>query len=112
MLLPLEGLEIKDVVSDVSHRAADQRQVMAVFDREGKSDAVPIGGEESNTYKIYSDEMFFVEDPHELYKHWETAVWAAISRHEVKPGMNELQEDFVGGMGTPASASALEKLGR
>src|ERR1700726_4086646 len=37
LLLPLERLEIKDVVSDVSPRAADQRQVTAVFDREGKS---------------------------------------------------------------------------
>jgi hypothetical protein len=109
LLLPLERLEIKDVVSDVSPRAADQRQVMAVFDREGKSDAVPIGVEESNAYKIYSDEMFFVEDPHELYKHWETDVWDAISRHEVKPGMNELQADFAVGMGTPDSGSSLEK---
>src|SRR6202140_2250611 len=42
LLPPLERLEIKDVVSDVSPRAADQRQVTAVFDREGKSYAVPI----------------------------------------------------------------------
>src|ERR1700730_3114331 len=109
LLLPLERLEIKDVVSDVSPRAADQRQVTAVFDREGKSYAVPIGVEESSTYKIYSDEMFFVEDPHQLYKHWEADVWDAISRHEVKPGMNELQADFAVGMGTPDSGSSLEK---
>src|ERR1700730_3527107 len=101
LLLPLERLEIEDVVSDMSPRAADQRQVTAVFDREGKSYAVPIGVGESSTYKIYSDEMFFVEDPHELYKHWEADVWDAISRHEVKPGMNELQADFAVGMGTP-----------
>src|SRR5882762_11981527 len=60
LLLPLERLEIKDVMSDVSPRAADQRQVTALFDREGKNYAVPIGVEESSTYTIYSDEMFFV----------------------------------------------------
>src|ERR1700724_4561169 len=109
LLLPLERLEIKDVVSDVSPRAADQRQVVAMFDREGESYAVPIGVEESSTYKIYSDEMFFVEDPHELYKHWPANVWGAISGHEVRPGMNELQADFAVGMGTPDSGSSLEK---
>src|SRR6202022_3507509 len=109
LFLPLERLESKDVTSDVSPRTADQRQVMALFDREGKSYAVPIGVEESSTYKIYSDEMFFVEDPHELYKHWQADVWDAISRHEVKPGMNELQADFAVGMGTPDSGSSLEK---
>jgi len=37
--------------------------------KDGKSFAVPIGFENDGQYKIYSDEMFFVEDPHELYKH-------------------------------------------
>jgi hypothetical protein len=53
--------------------------------------------------------MFFVEDPHQLYKHWEADVWDAISRHEVTPGMNELQADFAVGMGTPDPGSSLEK---
>src|SRR6202035_2566872 len=43
LLLPIQKLEMKDVTSDVSPRAADQRQVMALFDRDGKSYAVPIG---------------------------------------------------------------------
>jgi hypothetical protein len=102
-------VEVKDVVSDVSPRAADQRQVMAVFEKEGKSYAVPIGVEEGGTYTIYSDEMFFIEDPRQLYKHWPADVWDAISRHQIKPGMNELQADFAVGMGTPDSGSSLEK---
>src|SRR5712671_328879 len=109
LLLSLERLEIKDVVSDVSPRAADQRQLMAVFEKEEKSYAVPIGVEEGANYKIYSDEMFFIEDPHQLYNHWPADEWDAISRHEVKPGMNELQADFAVGMGTPDSGSSLEK---
>jgi hypothetical protein len=43
--------------------------------------------------------MFFVEDPHDLYKHWSADVWQAVERHEVKPGMNELQADFAIGLG-------------
>jgi len=109
LLLPIEQMEVKDVVTDISPKAADERQVLAVFQREGKMFAVPIGGEAGGNYKIYSDEMFFIQDPHELYKHWPPDVWDAISRHEVKPGMNELQADFAVGMGVPDSGSSLEK---
>ncbi len=52
-----------------------------------------------NSYSIYSDYYFFIEDPHELYKHWPPDVWEAIDQHQVKPGMNELQVDFAVGMG-------------
>ena len=83
---------------------------MAVFQKDGKSYAVPIGFENDGQYKIYSDEMFYIEDPHELYKHWPTDVWQAIARHQVKPGMDELQADFAVGMGVPdAGASSDEK---
>jgi hypothetical protein len=107
LLLPIERLEIKDVVADA---AAGKRQVMAVFEKEEKSYAVPIGFENDGQYKIYSDEMFYVEDPHELYKHWPADVWQAVEQHQVKPGMNELQADFAVGMGVPdAGASSDEK---
>jgi len=109
-LLPIERLEINDVVCDIPAGAGNRRQVMAVFEKEGKSFAVPIGFENYEQYKIYSDEMFFVEDPHDLYKHWPADVWQAVAQHEVKPGMNELQADFAVGMGVPdAGASSDEK---
>jgi len=101
LLLPIERLEIKDVVADVPVGAGNRRQVMAAFKKEGKSYAVPIGFENEGQYKIYSDEIFYVEDPHDLYKHWPADVWQAIAQHEVKPGMDELQADFAVGMGVP-----------
>jgi hypothetical protein len=110
LLLPIERLEIKDVVTGIPPGAGNRRQVMAVFQKEGKSYAVPIGFEAEGQYKIYSDEMFFVEDPHQLYKHWPADVWQAVGQHEVKPGMNEMQADFAVGMGVPnAGASSAEK---
>src|SRR5581483_1304906 len=42
-LLPIEKLEIKDVVTDVTPGVPDQKQLLAVFQREGKSFALPIG---------------------------------------------------------------------
>lgn len=100
-LLPIDKLEIKDVVTDATPGAADQKQIMAVFEKEGKSFAFPIGSLKAGNYQIYSDEMLFIEDPHELYKHWPAEVWNSISNHEVKPGMNELQTVFSIGMGVP-----------
>ena len=98
---PIEKLEIKDVVLDRTPGSAAQKQVMAVFERDGKRYAFPIGTEEHGNYTIYSDEILFIQDPHELYKHWPADTWKAIEDHQVKPGMNELQAFFAIGMGSP-----------
>jgi hypothetical protein len=105
LLLPLEKLDIKDVVAQVAPSAPDQRQVMVVFEKDKKFYAFSIGSEKGGNYRLYSDDMLFIEDPHELYKHWSADVWAAIDRHEVKPGMNELQTGFAVGLGVPESGS-------
>jgi hypothetical protein len=100
-LLPLQKLQIKDVVTGVSPQDSGSKQVLARFELEGKPYAVPIGAEKGGDFKIYSDDIFFIEDPHELYKHWPSEVWQAIDRHEVRPGMNELQAGFALGAGIP-----------
>jgi hypothetical protein len=99
LLGPIERLEIKDVLAVSA--PGGRRQVVALFQKDGHDFAVPIGFESEGQYKIYSDEMFFVEDPHELYNHWPADIWDAVQQHEVKPGMNELQADFAVGMGVP-----------
>jgi len=104
LLLPIEKLAIKDVV--MATAPGGHKQVMAVFQKDGKDYAVPIGIEADEQYKIYSDEIFFIEDPHDLYKHWPADVWQAVEQHQVKPGMNELQADFAIGMGVPDSGSS------
>ncbi len=104
LLLPIERLEIKSVETETS--PGGRRQMMAVFEKDGKSYSVPIGFESDGQYKIYSDEIFFIEDPHELYKHWAPDVWQAVEQHEVKPGMNEMQADFAVGMGVPDTGNS------
>jgi len=108
LLLPIERLEIQDVVTGFPPGAGQRRQLMAVFQKEGKSYAVPIGFEPEGEFKIYSDEMFYVEDPHDLYKHWPADIWQAIEQHQVKPGMNEMQADFAVGMGVPDAGASSE----
>jgi len=107
---PIEKLAIKDVVTASNPVSGQPKQVVAVFQKEGQNYAVPIGYESNGEYKIYSDEMFYIEDPHDLYKHWSAEVWQAVEQHEVKPGMNEMQADFAIGMGVPdAGDTSYEK---
>jgi len=98
---PIEKLDIKDVVLDRTPGSPAQKQVMAVFERDGKRYAFPIGVNDNGDYKIYSDDILFIQDPRELYKHWSAEVWKAIDNHEVKPGMNEIQAFFAVGVGSP-----------
>jgi hypothetical protein len=98
-LLPIQKLEIKDVVTAVSPKDPGERQVLAVFEQGGKHYAARIGTERDGDYKLYSDDMLFIEDPRQLYRHWPAGVWQAIDQHQVKPGMSELEVDFAVGIG-------------
>ena len=80
------------------------KQVIACFELDGKSYAAPIGAVKGGDFKIYSDDIFFIEDPHELYKHWPADIWKKIDAHEVQVGMSELQASFAIGMGVPESS--------
>jgi hypothetical protein len=102
---PIERLEIKDVVMQGAPSLAN-RQVMAVFEKDGMRYAFPIGVEDKGAVQIYSDEMLFVQDPHELYKHWPAEVWKTVDNHHMKIGMNELQASFAIGVGIPEGSGA------
>jgi hypothetical protein len=102
---PIERLQIQDVVADRTPGAPNQRQLVAVFEKGGGTYAVPIGTEMAGTYQIYSDEMFYIQDPHDLYKHWPPEIWQEIEKHQVKEGMNEYQAGFALGVGIPERSS-------
>jgi hypothetical protein len=104
-LLPLEELRIKDVITANASGGAG-RQVMAVFEKQGKAYAFSIGTVSDGDYHFYSDDMLYIQDPHQLYNHWPADVWDAIDKHQVKPGMNELQVGFSIGLGIPEGSGA------
>jgi hypothetical protein len=99
LLGPLEKLQITNVVLDRAPKAPRQQQIMAVYRKGGKSYAFPMGAQQGSNFTLYANEMLFLDDPRGLYKHWPPEVWDAIERHEVRPGMNELQTDCAVGMG-------------
>src|SRR5438093_6302803 len=104
-MLPIPKLPNKAVVTYLFPRPSDPPQIIAVVQKDQKDYAFPIGSVRAGNYQIYSDNMLYIQDPHELYKHWPADVWQAIEKHEVKPGMNELQADFAIGMGIPQQQS-------
>lgn len=107
MLGPIERIKVTDVIAQ---RTSDgPSQVLAVFEREAGKFAVPIGTEQKGDFNIYADEIFYIQDPRDLYKHWSADVWRSIEQHEVKPGMNEIQAAFAVGMGTPHPMNGEEK---
>ena len=51
---PIEKLDIKDVVIDRAPDSGSDKQVMVIFEKDGKRFAVPVGVVENGGYKIYS----------------------------------------------------------
>jgi len=101
-LLGAEPLIVKDAVEQVAPKSATfripggDRQVSLVFTLPQSADAtkeyaVPVGYPENGQYTFYTDEIFFYDDPHELYKHWGPEIWKAVDSHQVILGMNERQ---------------------
>lgn len=113
LLPPLKKLAITNVIQSVAPDAkaeeiapgvrVREQQVLAVFkpDGEARTYAVAIGGSRGGDYTLYINDMFFLDDPHQLYKHWPGEVWSAIDQHQAVKGMNELQVALALGAGVP-----------
>ncbi len=95
LFAPLE----KIVPVDVVRRGGS---VYLAFEKNGKQARVAVGAPE----RVYVDEMFFIEDPRELYDHWTEEMWAKVENHEVEAGMSEFQIAFALGVGQLMRQSA------
>ncbi|HEY2038625.1 MAG TPA: hypothetical protein VGG95_03115 [Edaphobacter sp.] len=101
-LLGAQKLEVTDFVEQVAPASATHRvpggdrQVVMLFTLPDQDNhkvlyGVPVGYHQNGQYTFYLDEIFFYDDPHELYKHWGPEVWKAIDSHQVIIGMSERQ---------------------
>ncbi len=105
-LLGAEPIAVDGAIEQVAPKAATfripggDRQVLLTFKippsaqgpGEGETRfAVPVGYHEAGQYTFMTDEIFFYDDPHQLYKHWGTATWDAIDHHKATLGMSESQ---------------------
>lgn len=95
-LLPLEKLQITDVVAQ---KSSGEQDVLALFAKDGATYATSIGTNTGGDYQFLVNDMFFLKDPHQLYSFWPNDVWAAIDRHEAQKNMSQLQVGMALGAG-------------
>jgi hypothetical protein len=104
ILLGATPLVVKDVFEQkapasgraVARIPAGEKHVLLAFTLPASSApttvyATPVGDFDNGLYTLLNDEIFFYDDPHQLYKHWGPATWAHIDKHEVVLGMSENQ---------------------
>lgn len=96
---PLEKIDPQDVLLQAAPGKAGEREILAVFKKDGKTYATGVGNERDGDFKFYCNDMLYFEDPHQLYKHWPADVWQNIDQHQVKQGMSEMQTSFALGIG-------------
>lgn len=104
-LLPLQKLEIKDIVLEKAPDASGRKEVLAIFQQGDRWYATPVGTEQNGDFSFFCNDMLFIEDPHSLYNDWPSTVWQQIDQHQAKPGMSELQIGFSLGIGLLESSS-------
>lgn len=80
----------------VARISAGEKHVLLAFTMPKSDDpkqlyAVPVGHLINGSYEFMTDEIFFYDDPHILYKHWGPEVWAHVDKHECVVGMTENQ---------------------
>lgn len=102
-LLGAQAMDVKDAIEQggapkgaTFRIPGGDKQVLLVFTMPGAADAgkefaVPVGYKQGAEYTFYTDELFFYDDPHELYKHWGPRVWAAVDAHRAELGMSEAE---------------------
>ncbi len=91
------GTETLGPMEKLTPRRAFQKggQVWLEFVRSGRPCAVPIAIGDH----FFLDEIFFIKDPHEVYKEWTPESWKRIEERRIDPGMTETQITFALGVG-------------
>jgi len=106
VLPSVERLAIQDVITEKVPASLEDRiahgdkQAFAVFTMPGdaKEYATPIGTIQGTDSSYYCDNIFYYDDPHQMYKFWPSDVWQAIDAHTPKPGMSELETSMALGV--------------
>lgn len=91
-LPPMTEIQVSRVFEwpDASKRS---REVLLGVVREGKEYAVRIGrfDEQLGIYRFDLDDLFYLQNPRQLYSHWTAETWLNVEAHQVKPRMTYAQ---------------------
>jgi len=103
VLLGAEKIVVKGAVEQAAPKAQETRfpdadaEVLLVFTRPddprnpAKQYAVAVGDREGREYNLLTDQLFFYDDPHQLYSYWGPRVWQSIDSHRAALGMTQRQ---------------------
>ena len=114
VLLGAQKILVKDALEQAGPKSATTRfpdaeaEVLLVFtvpdDLRNPTNeyAVAVGDREGPDCNILTDQLFFYEDPRQLYAAWGPKVWQAIDQHIAAIGMTKHQLQFaLGQVSTP-----------
>lgn len=76
-------------------------ELRIAFEKDGRPSSLAIG----TGGRVFVDEIFYIEDPKELYSHWSEAEWERVENYEAWVGMSEFQAVFSLGYGRPIDVS-------
>jgi hypothetical protein len=99
VLPSVQRLDIRDIVTGKLPVNMPTRiprgtaQAFAVFAMPGdpKEYATAIGTIQGTDSTYYCDNVFYYDDPHQMYKFWPADVWQAVDQHQPIAGMTELE---------------------
>ena len=99
VLPSVQPMVIRDIVTQKVPAGAEDRiahgdrQAFAVFTLPGddKEYATAIGTIQGSDSTYYCDNIFYYDDPHQMYKFWPAADWQAIDAHTPRQGMSEME---------------------
>jgi len=114
VLMGAEKIVVKDAVEQVVPKSVTSRfpdadaEVLLLFVRPDDAKnpkreyAVAVGDREGHDYNIMTDQLFFYDDPHQIYSRWGPQIWQAIDLHMAILGMTERQMQLaLGQVSTP-----------
>ena len=114
VLLGAQKILVKDAVEKVAPKSVGTKfpdaeaEVLLVFTMPDdlrnptRQYAVAVGDREGHDYNLLTDQLFFYDDPHQIYAAWGPKVWQAIDQHIAAIGMTEHQLRFaLGQVSTP-----------
>lgn len=103
LLLGAEKIVVRDAVEQVAPKSSGTRfpdaeaEVLLIFVRPddpqnpAREYATAVGDREGHDYTVLTDQLFFYDDPHQLYSHWGPKVWKTIDDHNAVVGMTDRQ---------------------
>ena len=92
LLPPMTEIQVSRVFEQPS-TSRKSRGIFLGFIRQGNEFAIRIGlfDERLGIYRFDLDDLFYLQNPRQLYSHWTPETWLNVETHQIKPQMTYAQ---------------------